>query len=234
MQYQSVRAVASRLKSQFKIDMTIDDVVMACADALKKMGMIALVRSAIVARVENFQINLPGNIFKVRGVIQLSDVPDDLRVHIQDIYFPPQTLFMFEENDASAPAPVQWKDNHVAQFKGPYISHVWDAPYLRFNEDNILVGIEANGIKVDNEGYPMIPEAAFFGCLYYALFVYYQPLFLLGQVPPQTMAQVEKWKNDNVAQANSNLILESLTSNERNELFDIMTSMNRKSFGYPV
>jgi hypothetical protein len=59
-------------------------------------------------------------------------------------------------------------------------------------------------------------------------------LFLLGQVPPQTMAQVEKWKNDNVAQANSNLMLESLTSNERNELFDIMTSMNRKSFGYPV
>lgn len=233
MQYQSIRAVASRLKSQFKVDMDIYEVVQACADALKKMGMIALVRSAIVARVENFQINLPGNIYKVRGVIQLQNIPEELKIHIQDIYFPPQTLFVFEENN-TVTVPIEWRDNHVAQFKGPYVNYIWDAPFLRFNEDNLLVGIEANGIKTDEEGFPMIPEAAFYGCLYYALFVYYQPLFLLGQVPKYTMDQVTQWKNDNVGQANSNLMLESLTSNERDELFDIMTSMNRKSFGFSV
>jgi len=233
MQYQSVRAVASRLKSQFKVDMDIFDVVQACADALKKMGMISLERIGIVGRVENFCINLPASVYKVRGVIRLSEIPPGFELSTQDIYFPPQTLFQFEEN-TTVPAPTEWKDNYIDTFKGPYIDHVWECPYLKFNETDALVGIVATGIKTDDEGYPMLPEAAFYGCLYYCLFVYYQPLFLLGQVPPQTMAQVERWKNDNVAQAVSSFGFEQLTDNERDKLFDIMTSMNRKSFGYPV
>lgn len=233
MQYQSIRAVASRLKSQFKVDMDLFDVVQASADALKKMGMISLERIGIVGRIENFCINLPASVYKVRGVIRLSEIPPGFELVTQDIYFPPQTLFQFEEN-TTVPEPTEWKDNYIDMFKGPYIDHVWECPYLRFNENDALVGIVATGIKTDEEGYPMLPEAAFYGCLYYCLFVYYQPLFLLGQVAPQVMAQVEKWKNDNVSQAVSNLMLESMTDNERDKLFDIMTSMNRKSFGFSV
>ncbi len=80
----------------------------------------------------------------------------------------------------------------------------------------------------------MIPEPAFYGCLYYALYVYYQPLFLLKQTDGQTMQMVEQWKERNMAQANQSMIMESLTANERDNLFHIMTSMDRKVFRLPI
>jgi hypothetical protein len=233
MQYQSVRAVASRLKSQFKVDMDIFDVVQGCSDALKKMGMISLVRYGIVARVENFTINLPGYIWKPRGVIRLSEIPEEMKEVVDGIYFPPQILFKFDDSDTTT-TPESFKDNYVGQFKGPWVEHVWDAPYLRFNENDVLVGIEATGIKLDDEGFPMLPEPAFFGCLYYCLFIYQQPLFLVGQIPHFVMKQTEEWKDRNIAQSNANMMLESLDSNERDKLFDIMTSFNRKTYGFPI
>jgi hypothetical protein len=235
MQYVSVRAIASRLKSQFKVDMDIFDVISACSDALKKMGYIALERALYQAQVTNFCLNLPGTVWKVRGVIRLdmSKIEMGVTVIPTDIYFPPQIVFQYEEPADLTDEPILLKGNYVPQFKGPYISHVWDCPYLRFNETDVPVAIEVTKIKTDDEGFPMIPEATFFGCLYYALYVYYQPLVLLKQIDLNTMQMVEGWKERNIAQANQSMMMEALTANERDSLFDIMTSMDRKQFGLP-
>lgn len=234
MQYQSVRAVASRLKSQFKVDMDIFDIVQASADALKKMGYIALQRTLYRAMVTNYAVNMPGTVWKVRGVIRLDEPVLDSGITVvqEDIYFPPQVIFTYDE--AADEEEVNLiKSNYVPQFKGPYIDHVWDCPCLKFNETDLEVGVEVTEIKTDKEGFPMIPEPAFFGCLYYALFVYYQPLVLLKQVDLNTMQMVEQWKERNIAQANSSMMMEALTANERDALFDIMTSMDRKQFRLP-
>lgn len=236
MQNVSVRAVASRLKSQFNIDMEIDLVVQACSDALRKMGMIALSRKVIVAKVDNFCVNLPPDVWKVRGVVRL-DAPDVFqRITLQNIHdqFPPQIVFVDQENNPNDTSPVLLKSNYVPQIKGPYINFVWTCPYVKFNETNINVGIEVTGLSIDEEGFPNIPEPAYFGCLYYALFVYYQPMFLAGQIDPNRFAQIEEWKDRNVGQANSKMMLESLNSNERDSLFNIMTSFDRKRFGIPI
>ena len=158
MQYVSVRSVASRLKSRFKVDMDIFDVVQASSEALKKMGGIALERVGIVAKVQDFAINLPGTVWKVRGVKRL-DAPFEppFKIIQQDIYFPPQIVFEFEVNELEL-KPVEYKDNYISQFKGPYIDYTWDAPFLRFNENGGIVAIEATQIKKDSEGFPMIPE----------------------------------------------------------------------------
>lgn len=235
MQYQSVRAVASRLKSQFKVDMDIFDIIQACSDALKKMGYIALSRSCYQARVENFNVNLPGSVWKVRGVIRLDENPlnNDITVVPEDIYFPPQLVFSYDEPSESPDDVILLKGNHVPQFKGPYVSYIWDCPCLKFNETDFEIAVEVTEIKTDEEGFPMIPEPAFFGCLYYSLYVYYQPLVLLGQVDGNVMQLVEQWKERNIAQSNQSMIMDALTANERDNLFDIMTSMDRKQFGLP-
>jgi hypothetical protein len=235
MQYQSVRAVASRLKSQFKVDMDIFECIQACADALKKMGYIALKRSCYQATVQNFGVNLPGTVWKVRGVIRLDINTEAVGVTIvpQDIYFPPQLIFSFEEPTETPNDVILLKGNYVPQFKGPYIPYLWDSPYLKFNENDIPVAVEVTELAKDEEGFPMVPEPAFFGCLYYSLFVHYQPLALLGQIPLQLMQQVETWKNTNIAQSNSSMMMEALSVNERDNLFEIMTSMDRKHFGLP-
>jgi hypothetical protein len=64
--------------------------------------------------------------------------------------------------------------------------------------------------------------------------VYYEPLALLGQVDGGVMQMVEAWKERNIAQSNHSMMMEALTANERDQLFDIMTSMDRKQFGLPT
>jgi len=234
MQYVSVRAIASRLKSQFKIEMDIFDIVQACADALKKMGYIALQRSIYQAKIDNYSINMPGNVWKVRGVVRLDTplVKAGMTIVTDDIYFPPQLIFTYNET-APADSENPIKDNYIPQFKGPYIDFVWDCPCVKFNETDVQVAIEVTEIKLDKEGFPMIPEPAFYGCLYYALYVYYQPLFLLKQTDPATMQMVEQWKERNIAQSNHSMMMESLTTNERDNLFNILSSMDRKVFTLP-
>jgi hypothetical protein len=97
----------------------------------------------------------------------------------------------------------------------------------------VPVAIECTGIKVDKEGFPMVPEPVLLGCVYYCLFIYHQPLYLLKQIDINMMRELERWKDQHVAQANQSMMMESLTANERDDLFNIMTSMDRKAFGLP-
>jgi hypothetical protein len=214
--------------------MDIYDIIQGCSDALRKMGSIALSRSIYIASVTNYCVNLPGTVWKVRGAYRIDGSPNlPITVTVDDIYFPPQEVFVMEESTIE-PTVKLIESNYVPQFKGPYVDYVWDCPLVKFNETEIPVAIEVTGVKVDEEKYPMIPEPNYYGCLYYCLYVYYQPLFLLQQVPPAVMGQVEEWMNQNVAQSNQSAMMEALTANERDKLFNIMTSMDRKSFNYPV
>lgn len=235
MQYISVRAIASRLKSQFKVDMDIFDVVAACRDALDKMGTIALGRVIYQATVNNYCINMPGTVWRVRGVIRLDEpeVKPGINVVPSDIYFPPQIMFEFPEPDAPAEEVIFLKTNYAPQFKGPYIDYTWTCPLLKFNETDIPVAIETTALKTDSEKYPMVPQECFFGCLYYALYVYYQPLYLLKQIDGNMMQQVEAWKERNIAQSNQSALMAALTANERDNLMNIMTSFDRKAFSLP-
>lgn len=235
MQYVSVRSVASRLKSLFKIDMDIFDVVQGCADALKLLKMIALERSIYQCKIDNFCVNLPGTVWKVRGVVRLDQVDQPpVTIDVQDIFFPPQIIFTQTETDLTKEGPILFKANYVPQFKGPYIDFVWDCPLLKFNETDVEIAVEVTGLKVDEEKFPMIPEESFYACLYYCLYVFYQPLFLLKQIDLQTMQQVEAWKDAKFRQAHASNMIEGLNTNERDHLFNIMTSMDRKAFNYPV
>lgn len=235
MQYVSVRAVAAQLKQQFKVDMDIFDLVQSCSDALGKLGAVALERSIYLANINNFCINLPGTIWKVRGVIRLDGSAEDLgmTVTVDDIYFPPQVVFVKEETDPSQYQPILLQANYIPQFKGPYIDYVWNCPTLKFNETDVPVAVECTGIKTDKEGFPMIPEEALLACTYYSLFVYHQPLFLLKQIDINMMRELERWKDQHMAQANQSMMMSALSTNERDDLLNIMTSMDRKAFGLP-
>lgn len=237
MQYISVRSIASRLSDDFGVDMDIFAVIRACSDALKKMGMFALSRFVYVADVKDFKILLP-KVWKVRGVIRLDGnwktafsgtiIIDD-RVRLMQ----PQIIFKEEETDVST-EPVMLKANIIPNFRGPFIAHVWKNPIIEFNETDITVAVECTGIMLDDEGFPMLPEEAFFGCLYYSLFKYYQPRVIAGQIDPNRFQLITQWKDQNISQSVVAGMMTALTSNQRNELLDIMSSMDRKAFGYPV
>lgn len=233
MKYIPVQAVANQLADQFGIEMNLDQIVRHSAQCLKNMGMIALQREVIVAEIENFQINLPGRVRKVRATFRLDDSPlIHPAIAIQDIRdsFPIQS-FWVSDAEATPITNDNIRNNYVPQLKGPYINHVWECPYLRFNETDIKVGIIATSIKADKNGWPMIPEEAQEACTYYCLYVYHQPLFLIGKIDGQRMGAITEWKNQKMRFAETQLMLTELSQGEMDGVFDAMTSFDRKQFG---
>lgn len=233
MKHQSVQAVASRLKDQFNVDMNLDQVVMHCAQVLKNMGMIALQREVIVATVKNFQVNLPARVRKIRAAIQLTDFfVSSVGVYVQDMYHPPQTIWVSGEEDLSTLHNDEvFRSNYVPHVRGPYVPFVWDCPWVKFNQTDMEVAFITTSTKTDKAGWPMLPEEAFEACVYYCLYVYYQPMFLLGKIDGGRMGAITEWKNQKMRFAEASLMLSELSQNEIDEYFDILTSFDRKKFG---
>jgi hypothetical protein len=232
MKYIPVQAVASRLKDQFDVDMNIELVIAHSAQVLKNMGMIALQREVIVANVKNFCVNLPARVRKIRAAIQLTDsLVSSVGVFVQDIYFPPQTIWVSNDEDISTISNDTVRSNYVPQVRGPYIPFVWDCPYVRFNETDMEVAFITTSIKTDKAGWPMIPEEAFEACIYYCLYVYYQPLYLIDRVSESKMQRITEWKNQKMRFAETSLMLSELSQNEMDDVFNTLTSFDRKKFG---
>lgn len=238
MQYVTVRSVAERLKSRFKIDMDIFDIKAACADAMRVCRVMPLERKVWVAKVDNFQIHLP-NVWKVRGVIRLDMIPNSFHIEMQDIWFPPQVFFTTTETDVTTLEPIVLKSNYVPQIKGPWMDHKWECPYVRFNETDVTVGIETTALvtqkdEATGQEMPLIPEPAFYLCLFYALYVYYEPFYILGQIDERRFERITQWKDSKVRQGYAALGFNALTSNQLDEVFNVMTSFDRKQYGTPL
>lgn len=232
MRYKSVKEVASYVKDVFKLEPEFYDIVRNSAEALKLLKMFAIGHEVTFTTIENFCVHLP-SVYDVRAVIRLEAPALTSYIEVQDITFPPQIVFEMPEEPTSLET-VTYKHNYVPDIRGPYIDFVWDCPHLRFNEDKVWVAIECLSIKKDKENLPMIPEPAFFACAYYCAYVHQLPLLYLGKIEPNVFAKIEELKNNKFAQARAERTLQALTKNEADKLFNIMSSMDRKAFNFPV
>lgn len=232
MRYVTVQSVASRLIDHFNVEMSLDQIIIHSAQVLKNMGMLALNREVIKATVTNFALNTPARVRQVRGVIRLDNYYDlGMTVVIQDVYQPPQTVWTSTDEALADLTNDCVRNNYVPQLIGPYINFVYDCPFLRFNETDIDVALITTSMKVDEKGWPMLPEEAFEACVYYCLYVYTQPLFMLGKVPPVVFAEIKEWKNQKMRFAESSLMFTQLSQNEMDNVLNVMTSFDRKAFG---
>ena len=230
MKYISIYAIASELKDRFSIEEDIYVINKWVAKALEKMHMVALQRKVDKAIVpEKGCITIEGGAYKLESVYIVNHPVRQTKFFTQDVWQPPQTIFV---DDALKP-DGSFNGNtplHIIQTGVLYQDYTWDCPKLHFPKDAIGAEImyEYTCIPTDKEGYPMIPEDAFDGCLYYVLWVIYQPLYLLGKVNESQMQRVEEWKRKHVAQSKNQLTMRQLSANAMNEVLDVMTSFDRK------
>lgn len=232
MKYVSVKQVASYVKDHFKIEMDIYDVVRNCAEALKLLKMYALGEELTFTTIKDFCVKLPG-VYDVRSVIRLEAPALTTTIVLQDIAFPPQIVFeMPQEEDEMV--TITYKDNYIPQLKGPYMDFVWNCPHLEFNEDKVWIAIHTLAIKKDAEGYPMVPEITFYACAYYCMYSYHWPLFLLGKVEPFVWNEIKLQKDIKFGQARADKTLQALNNNQADKLFNIMVSMDRKAYNFPM
>lgn len=241
MQYMDIRSVGSRLKTQFRIELAYDELVSYCVDALVKLRALPVETKYFVGNVKNYQLLLPPGVWKIMSITHLSRSSRGMTpVFIGEPHKPLQELFTAEGEEETQTAvpmnegcaveistkPAQG-DDYVTDF-------VWKCPYLRFKKTDFPVVVEAKTILLNKEGVPLIPKGAFFACLYYCLYVYYQPQFILKQIDFTTMRQIEEWKNENFRQSVQNLYMDSLTRNDLDEIMNIASSFDRKQYNIPV
>lgn len=224
----SVKAVASYVKDIFKVEMELSDTIRLCSEALKLLKVFAMGNYVVVDTIDEYKIHLP-NVYSIKSVVRLDAPISPIHIEVQEIVHPPQIFFEVPELTTST-EPASFQLNYINQLKGPYIDFVWDCPCLSFNETNIQVAIAVTSVKKDEEGYPMIPEAAFYACCYYCLYVHQLPLMLLNKVNPNAFAMVKQIKDQKFGQARADMVIESLNQNEIDKLGNIMTSMDRKAF----
>jgi hypothetical protein len=232
MKFVSVKAVASYVKDIFKQEMEISDVIRICSEALKLLKVFAIDNYIVVDRIDDFKIHLPG-VYKVQSVSRLDNPVSAIHIEVQDIVHPPQIVFQVPAI-LESPEPASFKANYINQIKGPYMDFKWNCPCLEFNETDIQVLIEVVGVKKDADGYPMIPELAFYACAYYCLYVYQLPLMLLGKIQAGAFDRIENIKNNKFGQARADMLMDALNKNEVDKLADIMSSMDRKHFNIAI
>jgi hypothetical protein len=230
MKKASVKSVASRLLSDFGIDMELHEVVQNCAHALGELGMIALDRQLSYHLVDNFLVQMPPSTCKIQWCISLSPTfltPN--RIGIQDIWQPPQIVFHSSEPETTE-EEVIFKDNYINLVKGPFVDFSWECPYVKFNETKIRVAIMATSLSLDDEKYPKIPEAAVEACTQWCHMVYQRPLFVLGKVAPVVWGEIGKWVQQSFARAAQKQIMYGLSRNELDKMLNVMSSFDRKRF----
>lgn len=231
MKYTSVYAIASELQDQFNVEMEIHQVARQTFKALRLMKTLALQRRMEIVDVEDYEAATCCQPYKIVSVTRVSPNPS---IRWNEIVFPPQTVWVKPEETFSFDKSEMPVTNYVPHIIGEYIDFVETEDGIKLNETGIKVAIEYTSIGLDEEGYPAIPESVQEGCLYYCLFVYYQPLFITGRINPNIFLKVEQWKNEKIRQAKNAYAFANLSKNELDKIFNIITSFDRKRFGYSI
>lgn len=237
MRYVHAESVADELLSSYGHEIDIWDIVRMSARCLKRLGAFALRRKIYQTTVNNFCVLLPPDAYKARGAIKFQpNAITDMKMMIVDgIEMPPQIFFVepVEETETLSPELLILKPNYIDRLRGEPIDYVDNHPVLNFNETDVEVIIEYSGLKTSSEGVPMVPEEASEACMFFCLFTITQAAYLAQKAPRAIMLDTERWKDQAMARARAKLTMDSLNSNERDKLMNIMVSMDRKAFNIP-
>ena len=230
MKLSSTYEVHSDLIDMYNLDLDLYWVKKQCYKAMQKLKLLMIDRTITVATVENFCIKLDAVYFRVNSVIRIDQtVLANVNVDLQDIYFPPQDVFVFPEESTVVDVKLL-EGNKIPEIKGPYMDYEWDCPYVRFNEDNAYVAIEAMKVRSDDKGFPLIPEVALNACVAWCAYVYYRPMFMQGKIGVAQYQAIEEWKNREFGQARGDSYTQQLSRNDIDEIFDVVSSMDRKHY----
>lgn len=233
----SVEAIVSRAKDQFGVEMDIYQVSENTMRALDLLGMLKLKKNVLVGKVNSSQqLRLPVDACDVKAVVTpraLNNcLPHEMRIFVNDIYFPPAIFFVPIPNATEELADLLVATDVVVKYidnlKGPYIDFNWNPPFIEVNSTEASLVVIYTSIPIDENGLALIPSQAFEACLYYNLYIHFQPMFLQQKVPIAVWQEIKAWKDSKFRQGKNKYMMSRLSSNELNKVMDIVTSFDRK------
>lgn len=230
MKKTTVGAIVNRLQDRYHVETDIYKAGDDCAQALLDLKRTPKVRKIALATIQEYVVKLPA-CHEIMAVLD----PNSPDLSTRGIAFPGAGVHPWiiseDEYMGTTTNYLSVEDIQViGKMRGPYMSYDADLPYLRFNENGRDVIIIYNGLAMEPNGLPSIPEECYDYCVHYLLREEYRQRFVMRQATLGELAEVEKW-----TKASARRVAKIPTSkNVHNEIFDVLTSFDRKSFGFAI
>jgi hypothetical protein len=200
-------------------------------NCLRELRMITMARKFETFTIEDYEVKL-GCHYAIQNVVRLTETYEP---PLGGIVHPNQVVFTVP--DETLDTSISTELTQVEQIKkitphliGEYIDYTMKSPEcLQFKETDILVGIEYNGIAVDEEGYPLITDRAQEACVYFVAYMYFLGEFMANRIDGQRIGYFEGLKERKMREARSD---HRLSQNQMDKLLNTMTSFDRKAWGW--
>ena len=234
--YRTVKAVAALARDKWGIEMDHWTIASNCKRVMKDERVVPLLKKLSVHTVADFNVNLGNDINKILAVILL-DQPRLLTtgtIRLGEIEFPEQIFWVSDDSNQEITSDELTQLNALPYFRGPYVDYVWDKPHMKFNFNDIVVGIVYSCIATDENNLVLIPDEMVDALANYVAEVHLKPLFLLGKVPMGIYKEVQNEVNESFGNGRWNMLMNDLSQNELNSVMNTMTSMDRKAYNVNI
>lgn len=230
--YRTVKAVAARLRDKWGVEMDLWQIASNCTSIMREERVLPLVKQLVTRTVEDFAVELGNDIFKINAVIQLDSPPvlTTGTIRIGEIIFPPQTFWVSDTPSTEITSEELDELNVLPYFRGPYVPFSWEPPNLKFNYNNMEVGILYSAVPRDDEGFVLIYEDMVEALADYCAEVHLKPLFLLGKVQMGIYQTIQQEVERSFGNGKWNTHMRKMSQNDIDGLMDNVSSFDRKHF----
>lgn len=227
MKDRSIEAVVSGLKNQYHQEMDIYSArenLMVFFRVAKKMPRVKKI--ALCTTDAHGIVHLP----EMEKVLSAHRYQQPV-AHLGEIAFPgfgmePTVIWDTPDGFAAETGVALEALQVIPQLKGDYVPFREEANHLAFNESNLKVVVVYTGIRCDARRMPLIPDHLFDACVAWLLFKWAEGEWIAGALAPDKFQYISELKDRRIRQS-----AKMLNRNQMNEILDVQTSFNRKTFG---
>lgn len=222
--YISYKEIVRRLIEEFNVTLQEHVILQHIHDALKDIETIATLDFLYFAKVEDFKVKAPCNLYHIKSITYNTNEYDYslFPYYYQDLSILP----LIEEYYSPTGIYYEKAYNYIKAPRGHYVDYTWYDDYIKFNVNNIHVIIEYTGIYTDEEGYPMIFEDWALAVLYYVASKHDFAKLRAGMIDPAIYQETLRIYNQEKNKAKTPLY----NRNRLNKALDVLYSNDRKSF----
>lgn len=237
-----IQRVPIYYKRLFGKETDLEEVLTFVDHILRETGTIARKKLFIRAKVTDRKIGLPCGTYSVDSVTTSKPfqwytptLHDPSSESFLLNYIVPHHMYngySLDINTIEATAPFICEEDQmpVGSPKGNYVDYEHLGDQLKFNFTDECVDVVVRVIQTDQDGYPFITDKAAIAFAYWLNFVDVQRMRFKKMADASMLAEAQELAHQHIARARTP---EAVSKNEMNDLLNVMTNMNRKSYNLP-
>lgn len=224
-------SILNRITDEYGLELEIHTARGQAISALKAAKSMPKIKKIALATVSDYKVHLEDAV----DILAVIDYDRFQGFSTRGLAFPGYGMhpwIISEDQYVEVEEPKLTPEDiyEISQYRGPYAKYEEDLPFLTFNEDGKEVIVVYNGIQLDGNNLPKFPDYTEDYIINSLLLMEYRKMFIHRQVTMGELQEVERWRGTAARQMRKI----PTSKNVHNEIFDVLTSFDRKSFNIPI